>query len=327
MTSRRVSILLVVALVMPMALGDQQPVKIPRIGFLSASSPTSFSRLVEACLKELYELGYREGQNIVVDYRWAEGKHERLSDLVAELISLSVDMIVAFGGIPAALATKQATSTIPIVFIGGTDPVGFGVVSNLTHPGGNITGVAGAGPEIPGKRLELIKEAFPGVNVVAILWNPTNPAHSRQLEVLKRVAEGLGMHLQPLEVREHPEVDHAFSTMTRVRAGALLVIADGMFSAQRTHIAELALKARLPTMYNGRLYVEAGGLMSYEGKDVDRYRRAAVYIDKILRGAKPGDLPAEHTMRLDLIINMKTAKALGLTLPSSLLFRADEGIQ
>ena len=311
----------------PLAIDAQPPAKVHRIGYLgSGGGPTSV-HLVEAFRQGLRELGYVEGKDIVIEYRWAEGRFESLPDLAADLVRLKVDVILAAGGL-AAHPAKDATKTIPIVTTVAINPVESGLVASLARPGGNITGLTfTAGPEIVGKQLELLNEAVPKVSRVAVLWNPTNPAAGSFLREVEVAARSLRLQLQLLEVRGPDEFESAFSAMTRGRAGALLVLTDPMFFLHRTRLADFATKSRLPAMLTFREYVEAGGLMAYGVNFRDLWRRAATYVDKILKGAKPADLPMQQPTRFELVINLKTAKALGLTIPQSVLIRADEVIQ
>jgi len=311
----------------PIAADAQQPVKVRRIGLLSGGGAAGGVHLVEAFWQKLRELGYVEGKDIVIEYRWAEGRYERLPDLAADLVRLKVDVIFATV-MPAVVAAKDATQTIPIVSAVLVDPVESGLVASLAQPGGNITGLTStAGPEIVGKQLELLKEAIPKLSRVAVLWNPTSPAHPRWVSEAKVAARSLRVRLQPLEARSPNEFESAFGAMTKQRAGALLVLGDPMFFLHRTRLAGLARERRLPTMLRGREYVDAGGLMAYGANLRGNFRRAAVFVDKILKGAKPADLPVEQPTRFELVINLKTAKALGLTIPQSVLFRADQVIQ
>jgi putative ABC transport system substrate-binding protein len=282
--------------------------------------------LLQAFLRGLRELGWVEGQNIAVEYRWAEGRLERLPELAAELVGLKVDAMLV-GGTQAALAAKQATTTIPIVLAGIGDPVGTGLVASLARPGGNITGLSFLASELSAKQLELLKEAVPKVSRVAVLWNPTNSFHRLALRDAEAAARSLGVQLQLLEARSPNEFDSAFAVVTRKRAGALLVLADAVFLLHRTRLADLAARSRLPAMYGLTEHAQVGGLMAYAPNFADSFRRAAGYVDKILKGAKPGDLPVEQPTKFDLVINLKTAKALGLTIPQSLLIRADQVIQ
>jgi putative ABC transport system substrate-binding protein len=311
----------------PLAAEAQQAGKVPRIGFLSATSPSDRPSLLDAFRQRLRELGWVEGQNIVIDYRFAGGRLERLPDLAAELVRLKVDIIVSFGtqGVTAA---KNATETIPIVMIGVRDPVGTGLIASLARPGGNVTGVSGsAGLEIVTKQLELLKETAPKAHGVAILSNPDNAYHRLAIREVSVAAGSLGVQLQLLEARGPNEFDGAFAAMAKERVGALLVVSDVIFNDHRTRLADLAARSRLPAAYGVRESVEAGGLMSYGTSFLDLHRRSAAYVDKILKGAKPADLPVEQPTKFELVINLKTAKALGLEVPPTLLARADEVIE
>ena len=315
-------------LVVPLAADAQQPGKVFRIGILANIGLTDRegARGWGAFIQGLRELGYVEGQNITIEWRVSEGKYERLPDLVADLVRLKVDVIVA-PATEAPLAAKQATRTIPIVMKSAGDPVGDGLVASLARPGGNVTGLSTLAPEIVGKQLELLKESVPRVSRLAVLWNPTNQTHSLVLGEVKVAARSLGVQLQTLEARGPDEFEGAFAAMTRERAGALLVLRDGMFLLHQRRITDLVAKSRLPTMFQLREHVDAGGLMAYGPSLRDAFRRAATYVDKILKGAKPADLPVEQPTRFELVINLKTAKALGLTIPPSVLIRADEVIR
>jgi len=271
------------------------------------------------------DLGYVEGQNIAILWQNSEG-YDRLRSSAAQLARLNVDVIVTFST-PAALAAKGATATIPIVMAISGDPVGDGLVAGLARPAGNVTGLSTLAPELSAKRLELLKEAVPGSPRVALLWNPNTPFHKTMLKEIEAAAPALGVQPQPVEARGPNEFERAFATMTSRRASALLVFDDAMFGENESRIIARAAKNRLPTIFGSRHYVDAGGLMSYGPHLPDMFRRAAVYVDKILRGAKPGDLPIEQPTKFELIINLKTAKALGLTIPQSVLLRADRVIR
>ena len=317
-----------VRLTAPLAAEAQQAVKVARIGFL-AGNLAAIPHLREAFLQGLRDLGYVEGRNVVIEDRDAKGKLERFPALAAELVALKVDVIVA-GSTPHALAAKQATRTLPIVFAAADDAVGSGLVTSLARPGGNVTGLSILAPELVGKRLELLKQAVPGVTQVAVLWQPGGLGERTEKDQLKEAdvaARALGVRLQFVEARGPADIDRAFSDMTRARAGALTVLTGAMFFGERRRLVDLAAKNRLPAVYPWRDGVDAGGLMSYGPNIADLYRRAATYVDKILKGAKPGDLPVEQPTKFELVINLKTAKALGLTIPPSLLGRADEVIQ
>ena len=305
--------------------------KVYRIGILGNSVATSDMVGPQpqapeggALLRGLRELGYVYGEHFVTEPRGGEGKPERFANLAAELVRLQVDVIVAGG--PMLPAFKQATSTIPIVMTGASDPVREGFVQSLGRPGGNFTGMSIQSVETTGKRLELLKELVPGAAPVAALWDWTNRI-SLSRQAAESAARERGWQLLSLEIRDSGAIDGAFKTATEARAGALLVGAGGLFDRQARRIAELAAKSRLPAMYTFRSYVEAGGLVSYNADLIAIYRRAAVYVDKILKGAKPGDLPVEQPTKFELVINLKTAKALGLTIPPSLLLRADQVIE
>jgi putative ABC transport system substrate-binding protein len=324
------AIILTVGLtIAPLAAGAQQTGKVPRVGVLSplSGSDPQVQRAQDVFRQALRELGYVEGQSIAIEYRWAEGESERLPDLATELVRLKVDVIVTFGGVPPAQAAQRATNTIPIIMTGTADPVAAGLVASLARPGGNITGTTIISHELVGKELELLREVVPKVSRVAVLWNPANPGNVHQLRAAETAARALGLRLQPQEARRPSEIDRAFAAMARERAGALLVLLDSIFYNQRERIADLAAKNRLPAIYGLSLHAEAGGLMAYGANRFDISRRAAGYVDRILKGAKPADLPVEQPTKFELFINLKTAKALGLTIPQTLLQRADEVLQ
>ena len=326
---RRDTVLALLALgAAPFAAEAQQAAKVARIGHLSTNLAAS-PHLRDAFLQGLRDVGYVEGRNLVIEYRDAEGKPERLPALAAELVALKVDVIVASGTL-AAVAAKQATSTLPIVFSPAGDPVGSGLVTSLARPGGNVTGLSAFAPELVGKRLELLKQAVPGVKRVAVLWQPGAFGERAEMDTLKRAevaARDLGVPLQFVEARGPADFDRAFSDMTRARAGALTVLASNMFNRERRRLVDLAAKNRLPALYSARELVDDGGLMSYGANLADLNRRAATYVDRILKGTKPADLPVEQPTKFELIINLKTAKELGVTIPQSVLGRADEVIQ
>jgi putative ABC transport system substrate-binding protein len=312
----------------PLAAEAQQPAKIARIGFLALDLAPN-PHLPEAFRQGLRDLGYVEGRTVVIEYRDAKGKSERLPALAAELVALKVDVIVA-PSTPAALAAKQATRTLPIVFATAGDPVTDGLVTSLARPGGNVTGLSILAPELVGKRLELLTQVVPGVSRVAVLWQPGAFGERTEKDMLKGAevaARALGVRLQVVEVRGPADVDRALSDMTRARAGALTVLGGTMFFNERRRLVALAAKNRLPAVYIAREFVDAGGLMSYGPNVADLFRRAATYVDKILKGAKPADLPVEQPTKFELVINLKTARALGLTIPQPILGRADEVIQ
>ena len=323
-----VAVLAVSLLAAPLAADAQQAGKVPRIGFLGVTSPSDRPPLLDAFRQGLRELGWVEGQNIVIDYRYAEGRVGRLTDLAAELVRLKVDLIIGSNGTQVATAAKNATETIPIVMIFVRDPVRNGLIASLARPGGNVTGVSGsAGLEMFAKQLELLKETVPKIRRVAILSNPANAYHQLAIREVNVAARSLGVQLQLLEARGPNEFDGAFAAMAKERVGALLVLSDATFSPHQTRLADLAARSRLPAAYGVRESVEAGGLMSYGPSFLDLHRRAATYVDKILKGAKPAELPVEQPTKFELVINMKTAKALGLTIPQSVLLRADHVIE
>ena len=309
----------------PLTIEGQLPTKVHRIGWLGAGPPLPEPNpSLEAFWQGLHDLGYVEGQNLVIEYRYAEGKAERLPDLAAELVRLPVDVIVA-GGTAAIRAAQHATRTIPIVMAVAYEPVGEGLVASLAQPGGNITGVSWLGAELPGKRLEILKETVPQLSRIAVLANPDNPAYTSGMHNVTVAAKALALQLHVVEVRRADELDTAFATMTREGMDALLVLEDSLLlSGLRRRIAELAATHRLPAMYGWKYHVDAGGLMAYGPSQPAMFRRAATYVDKILKGAKPATLPVEQPTKFELIINLKTAQALGLTIPPSILFQADE---
>jgi len=298
-----------------------------RIGLLETSSPSPARvPLWETLRQRLRELGYLEGQNIAFESRFGEGKPDRLSGLAAELVGLKVDVIVT-SGTPASLAAKQATRTIPIVMAQLADPVGAGLVASLARPGGNVTGLTTQDADLGGKRLELLLEVVPKVSRLALLIDETNPGTVLIVKGTQAAARSVGVQLQSLGVRDPGELDRAFSAMKEARADALIVESSSMLFTSRTRLADLALKNRLPTVFAQREYAEAGGLMAYAADFSDLFRRAATFVDKILKGAKPADLPIEQPTKFDFVINLKTANALGLTIPQSILLRSDKVVQ
>jgi putative tryptophan/tyrosine transport system substrate-binding protein len=304
----------------------QPPAKVPRLGFLSVVGPP-YSEVEQAPFwHAMRELGWVEGQNLIVERRFAEGLYDRLPTLAAELVRLQVDILVTYGT-PSSLAAKQATTTIPTVMVGAGDPLRAGLVPSLARPGGNITGSSQLAPELGAKRLELLREAVPTASRVAFLWNPTNPVQIHHFHDLQEAARMLGMTLQALEVRTSDDFDRAFAAITRERPDALLLTGDLMHQVHIRRIIDFAAQMRLPAVYQLRENVVAGGLMSYGASIPELFRHSALYVDKILKGAKPADLPIEQPMKFDLVVNLKTAQALGLTIPASLLFQADEVIQ
>jgi putative ABC transport system substrate-binding protein len=311
----------------PLIAGAQQAGRLPRLGYLGASSPTLEPEILEAFRQGLRDLGYVEGQSIAIEYRWAEGHEDRLPELATELVGLKVDVIVTTGT-PGTLAAKRATQTIPIVMTATGDPLRSGLVTSLARPGGNVTGFSTLRSELEGKRLDLFKQTFPRFSRVAMLWDSANPSTKFYLLHIEAAARASHVTLQPaVAVRRVEDLDRAFAAIARGHADALFVVSGRSLLAERGRIVEFAAKSRLPAIYPYREYVEAGGLMSYSANYPDLYRGAALYVDKILKGAKPADLPVQQSARFDLVINLKTAKALGLTIPPSLLARADQVIE
>jgi putative ABC transport system substrate-binding protein len=305
----------------------QQAAKVPRIGFLAAGSREGRAFLIEGFLQGLREYGYSEGQNIAIEYRFSEDRDERLPELAAELVDLKVALIVA-SGTPASFAAHQATRTIPLVMGGiAADPVETGLIASLARPGGNVTGMSMMTPQLGPKRLELFKEIVPGLARVAVFWNPPNPTYGPVLRELDAAAQTLGMELQRLEVRAPQDFEGAFEAATAQNAGALFVPADPLTTNRQPAVAGLAVKHRLPTMMEHKEIVRTGGLLSLGVDLADSYRRSAYYVDKILTGAEPGDLPMQQPMTFDLAINLQTARALGLTIPQHVLLQATEVIQ
>jgi len=305
----------------------QQPAKVPRIGFLVAGPLSSYVTRIEAFQQGLRDLGYVEGKNIVIEYRYGQGKLDLLPSLVNELVQLKPDVLVV-GALPAFRAAKEATKSIPIVMVATVDPVATGIVDSLARPGGNITGLASLGRDLSGKRLELLKEVLPKISRVAILWDPDAPGPAIAFKEYETAARALKLQLQSLEVRgPNPDFEGAFQAAVRGRAGALITIRNPLINRYSKQIADLAIKNRIPSAYEGSQYVEAGGLMSYAANDTDLWRRAAIYVDKILKGRKPADLPVEQPTKFELVINLKTAKQIGLTIPPNVLVRADKVIK
>jgi putative ABC transport system substrate-binding protein len=323
------SILMAVALLAVGVVAEaQQPKKIPRIGYLSAQGPARESAPSKAIWLALRELGYIEGQNIAFEYRNAEGKRDRYPELAAELVRLKVDLIVVTGGAIAIRAAKNATKTIPIVMTGvGADPVETGLVESLARPGGNVTGITSLQTELGGKRLELLKEAVPKLARVAVLYDPAVPAAREVKEDLPVAARALRLTIQPWEIRAAEDFERVFAAMGKQRPDGLYVSSGLVITANGKRIADFALKSRLPSMYTSREAVEAGGLMYYGADEADSYRRVAYYVDRILKGAKPADLPVQQPTKFELVINLKTAKQIGLTIPQKVLGRADKVIR
>ena len=309
-----------------LAVGGQGPARLPRIGFLSPAGPATSAPIAQAFRQALEDVGQSEGRSVAVEYRWADGQSDRFPVLAAELVGLKVDLLVAVST-QGALAAKNATRTIPIVFGGVGDPVGTGLVAGLGRPGGNITGVASVLVEGSAKVLEVLREAVPGTTRVAVLAVTRNPAIGLGLKELEGAARALGVKVQFQAVRDAEGLPAALAAIARGRPGALVVFPDSLFFAHRARLVEFAAKQRLPAIYPAREYVEAGGLMSYGANFPDLYRRVAAYVEKILRGARPGDLPVEQPTRFELTLNLKTARALGLPIPQSVLIRADQVIR
>jgi putative tryptophan/tyrosine transport system substrate-binding protein len=329
MTRRVIGLLVTLALgllVAPLAAEAQPAPHMWRIAFLGAESPATSRHFLDAFRQGLHDLGYVEGQNVTIEARWAEGRHERFPDLVDELVRLKVHIMLAMST-PAALAAKSGTRTVPIVVI-AADPLGSGLVASLARPGGNLTGLSlAASEEFAGKWLELLQEAVPNASPVAILWNPANPATIGYLNTLQRSAQRLGVALQPQGVQDPGQLEGAFAAMATARAQALIVLTDPLTVRYREQLVALAAKSRLPAMYGVREFVDVGGLMAYGASLPSLCRRAAVYVDKVLKGAQAGELPVEQPTTFELVINLKTAQALGLTIPLILLFQADEVIR
>jgi putative ABC transport system substrate-binding protein len=305
-------------------LGAQPPAKIARIGFLHPG--TSPNASADVFRQTLRDLGYVEGRNVTIEFRWAEGRMDRLSPLAAELVALKVDVIVV-GTTPAIKAVAEKTKTIPIVMTVVADPVADGFVQSLGHPGGNVTGLTIISPELSGKRIELLREAVPRLSRLAVLWNPTNPTHVAAMRESQATTRTLGLQTVPVAVQAAADVDGAFATIARERASALFVLDDAILYIERQRIADLALRNRLPLVSGISGYADAGALMTYGARQTDLYHRAAIIVDRILKGAKPANLPIEQPGSFELVLNLKTAKAFGLTIPDSLLLRADRLIE
>jgi putative tryptophan/tyrosine transport system substrate-binding protein len=303
---------------------QQQSARIARIGFLHPGTPPNAS--ADVFRNALQDLGYIEGRDVTIEFRWAEGHMERLSPLAAELIALKVDVIVV-GTTPAIKAVAEKTKTIPIVMTVVADPVADGLVQSLGHPGGNVTGLTIVSPELSGKRIELLKEAVPKLSRLAVLWNPANPTHPTALRESQATAKALGLQTVPVPVEAATDVDGAFATIARERASALFVLDDVILFIERERIAHLALKHRLPLVSGISGYADAGGLLTYGARQTDLYLRAAVFVDRILKGARPANLPIEHPSSFELVLNLKTAKSLGVLIPDSVRWRADRLIE
>jgi putative tryptophan/tyrosine transport system substrate-binding protein len=314
------------AAVFPLAARAQTPGRIVKIGTLESGSPSSSPHLLAAFRQGLRDLGYIEGENVFIERRYGEGKEENSPRLAAELVAFPVDIIFAIGP-PQAFAAAKATDKIPIVFVGGGDPVAMGLVKSLNRPGGNVTGLTFVTVELAPKRMQLLKDIVPATNRVAIVWNPNNPVNRLELNEARATGEKLGFTILPIEIKSSEDLEGVFAAMTRARAGAALILSSPVTFPNRVRIAALALKARLPIVVAIRDYTDAGGLLSYGPNYADHCRRAATYVDKILKGAKPADLPVQLPTTYELVINLKTARALGLNVPPSVLARADEVIE
>lgn len=325
--TRLATAVVLLLLAAPLAADAQPTGKVYRIGFIQTAAPNEMWHLIKALDEGLRELGYVEGRNVVFERRFAEGKQERLPALAAELVRLKVDVIVT-GSNPVIAAVQQATATIPVVMTVSRDPVGVGFIVSLARPGGNITGLTNEPtPEIIGKNLELLKEAAPRVSRVAYMWNPVPPGAGTYRNAVESAARKLGVTFQSVEVRGRNEFEAAFTAMVRARANGVVVGPDPVLFSARSQVVLLAERRRLPTVYALSEFAEAGGLMSYGPNIADQFRRAAIYVDKILKGARPADIPVEQATKFELVINLKTAKALGLTIRPSLLLRADHIIE
>jgi len=310
----------------PFAAGAQQTGKVYRIGFLGNSTAALEANLVGPFREGLRDLGYVEGRNVLIEYRWAEGKYDRFPALIGELLALKVAVIVT-AGTPATLAVKKATTSVPLVMLAVGDPVGTGIVPSLSHPGGNITGLTAISTEMDAKRLELLREVVPSVSYIALLWNAGSPLQVLAEKQVQAAAQVLRMRVLSLGVKTEEEIKSALAVMARERPDALLVLADRLLLHHRALIMDFATRHRLPGVHAYRELVEAGGLMSFGPSYADMHKRAAYFVDRILKGAKPGDLPVERPLTFELVINLKTARALGLTIPQSLLQRADQVIE
>ena len=327
MTVKGIGFIIILGILLgSLAAQAQQTGNVYRIGFLGNSTAALEANLVGPFREGLRDLGYVEGRNVLIEYRWAEGKYDRFPALIGELLALKVAVIVT-AGTPATLAVKKATTSVPLVMSAVGDPVATGLVASLARPGGNITGLTSTSEELDGKRLELLRQAIPKLSHVAVFWNPENPTLLTSLKEMRAAAQVLGMKVQVLEVKTPGELEETFKAIVRERPGALLVMADRLFLHNRQRIMDFATKQRLPVVPGHPELVEAGGLMSFGPSYPGMHRRAATYVDKILKGVDPADLPVERPTTFDLVINLKTAKALGLTIPQSLLQRADEVIQ
>jgi len=325
---RKITVITLCALLLALCLSAnaQQATKVPRIGFLGAFSASDFANRLDGLRQGLHELGYEEGKNIVIEYRFSEGKFDRLPKLAAELVSDNVDLVVTAGE-AAIRALKQVSKTIPIVVGVTGDLVVTGHAASLAHPGGNVTGFVDTSPDLSGKRLELLKEVLPKTSRIAVLWNAANPVKVLDFKETEMAAQALGLKLQSLKVKASEDFDKEFKATTIQRAGALVVLQDALTVYNARKIVSFAKTSRLPAMYGSTEFVDVGGLMSYAVNFPDLFRRAATYVDKILKGAKPGDLPVEQPIKFELVINLKAAKQIGLTIPPNVLARADRVIR
>jgi putative tryptophan/tyrosine transport system substrate-binding protein len=315
------------ALLFALCIGaEAQQAKVARIGFLGNSTSELEANLIGPFREGLRELGYIEGKNIAIEWRWAEGKYERFPGLIAELIGSKAELIVT-AGTPASLAVKKATTTIPLVMIAVGDPVGSGLIASLAHSGGNVTGLTSISPELDGKRLELLREVVPNTSHVAVMWNPTSPLQVVAEKATRAAAQPTGIRILSLGVHADEQFDHAFATIRKEKPGALLVLADRLFLHNRARIMEFAIHNRLPGVHAYVELVEAGGLMSYGPSYSGMHKRAAYYIDKILKGTNPADLPIEAPAKFELVVNIKAAKQIGVSIPPSVLYRADRVIK
>ena len=312
------------AAALPLAAAAQP--KIPRIGFMGNSTAALEANLLDAFREGLQELGYEEGRNIIIEYRWADGKYDRFPALVAELIAAKVDAIVT-AGTPAALAVKKATTTVPLVMVAVGDPVGTGLVPSLARPGGNLTGLSSVAPDLEGKRLQLLREVVPALSHVAMFINSLNPFHISSMKQARTAAQAMGIKLQLHDIRKSEDLDDAFAAIRKERPDALLILADRVFLHNRERMMDFTREQRLPNVNAYKELVEVGGLMSYGPSYEDMHKRAAIYVDKILKGAKPADLPIEQPSKFTFIVNLKAAKALGVTVPPQLLGLSDQLIE
>jgi putative tryptophan/tyrosine transport system substrate-binding protein len=310
----------------PLRARAQQPA-MPVVGYLGAQSPAAFASRVAAFRQGLGEAGYAEGRNVAIEFRWAEGRHDRLPDLAADLVARQVSVIVAPGGAPAALAAKSATTSIPIVFEMGADPIAIGLVASLARPGGNLTGISSLNVEVTPKRLEILHEAIPTGAVVAVLLNPTSPTADSQFKQLQQAARTLALQLHVLHASTQGDFDNVFATLLQLRPKGLVVASDGFFATHGEQLAALTVRHAMPAIHQSRDFALAGGLMSYGGSFLESHRQAGVYTGRILKGDKPADLPVQQVTKVELLINLKTAKTLGVTFPLALSGRADQVIE